>query len=290
MKFGAHQTFHLREGWLLKGLNSVKEHPNVFSSSNAVVELGVGKNMVESIEYWLKALQLITKKDSGYELTSIAQLISSNDPYLEQDGSLILCHYLLSTNKNEATTWYWFFNKFGATEFEVDSMKIYLQSYVHGQFEKVVNPNTLDKDISCLLRTYREPSYGDKETPETENPSPFAKFGFIGESNSKLKKNKLNISEVHPLVFIFLTYLFWKDELSSPKSIQIEEIVFKESSPCLSLGFSMDDCLLMIEQIEKDFPKYIQFSRTGGYMILNIDEKTSKTAMRDYYKLVSVGN
>lgn len=292
MKFGAHQTFHLREGWLLKGLNAIQEDPNIFSSEKATTTLGVGKNMVESIEYWLKATKLvnINKKSEGFELSSIAKLIKDNDPYLECDGTILLCHYLLATNADEATTWYWFFNKFAATEFEAESLKVYLQSYVQSVTEKANNQNTLEKDVTCLLRTYVEPNYQDKENPETVNPSPFSKFGLITQTDKKLKKSKLKVSDVHPLLFIFLCYLFWREELGSPKSMQLEEIATKDKSPGMVLGFSVDDTLSMIEIIERDFgDKYLQFSRTGGYMIITLAEKEAKNAMKDYYKDTSLG-
>ena len=290
MKFGAHQTFHLREGWLLKGLNAIQVDPKIFSTDQATTTLGVGKNMVEAIEYWLKATKLVNKKSDGFELSSIAKLIKDNDPYLECDGTIILCHYLLATNSEEATTWYWFFNKFAATEFEADSLKVYLQSYVQSLTDKSNNQNTLEKDVTCLLRTYMEPTYQDKENPETLNPSPFSKFGLITRSDKKLFKSKLKVSEVHPLVFIFLTYLFWKEELGSPKSMQLEEIVSKDKSPGMILGFSLDDTLTMIETIERDYnDSYLQFSRTGGYMIITLAEKEAKNAMKAYYQDSSLG-
>lgn len=290
MKFGAHQTFHLREGWLLKGLNAIQEDPKIFTSEKATTTLGVGKNMVESIEYWLKATKLVNKKTDGFELSSIAKLIKDNDPYLECDGTIILCHYLLATNSEEATTWYWFFNKFAATEFEADSLKVYLQSYVQSLTDKSNNQNTLEKDVTCLLRTYMEPIYLDKENPETLNPSPFSKFGLITRTDKKLHKSKLKVSEVHPLVFIYLSYLFWKEELGSPKSMQLEEIASKDKSPGMILGFSLDDTLTMIETIERDYTDtYLQFSRTGGYMIITLAEKEAKNAMKAYYQDSSLG-
>jgi hypothetical protein len=290
MKFGAHQTFHLREGWLLKGLNALHTDPKVFSSEDATTTLGVGKNMVESIDYWLRALRLIEKKTTGVELTSLAKMIKDNDPYLECDGTVVLCHYLLATNEAEATTWYWFFNKFAATEFEADSLKVYLQSYVQSLTDKANNQNTLERDVTCLLRTYMEPTYADKDNPETINPSPFSKFGLISSVDKKLKKNKFKLADVNPLVFVYLAYHFWKEELGSPKSIQLEELITKDKSPGMVLGFSLDDTLSMIESIERQYgDKYLQFSRTGGYMIITLSEKDVKNAMKDYYKALSMG-
>jgi hypothetical protein len=285
MKFGAHQTFHLREGWILKGLNAVAVDPEIFAADDAVVTLGVGKNQVDSIQYWLTALKLVEKKKSGFEMTALAKLVHQNDPYLELDGTLILTHYLLATNKEEATAWYWFFNKFAATEFEAESLKVYLHSFIQSQTDKSVKPETLARDIQVLIRTYRDADYGDKENPETENPSPFSKFAFISEVEGKFKRNKIRLNDLPVQVFVYLMYLFWKEELGSPKSIQLDEMVGKDCSPGMALGMSLDDMLSVVETIEREYPgKYLQFSRTGGYMILTINEKEAKSAMNHYYK------
>lgn len=283
MRFGAHQTFHLRDSWLIKGVDALAQNEAIFKKKDAVEVLGVGKNMVESIEYWMRALSLVIKEENKYYLTEIGQTIFENDPYLETDGSIILLHFLLSLNVEEATTFYWFFNKFGATEFDAESLNIYLQSFVQSQDIKV-NPNTLKKDINCLLRTYKEPQYKDKLNPETENPSPFAKFGLIREENKRLRRVSFKLADVHPLIFAYMTYLFWNDELLRAESFNLDELVKKEFSPGLVLGFTEDEVVNMVEKIETLYgDKYLSYSRTGGYFIVNLNRK-AESALLDYYK------
>ncbi len=48
-KFSGHQTFAFRYGWLEKGVHGVQECPALFSEDDALVRLGVGKNLVASI-------------------------------------------------------------------------------------------------------------------------------------------------------------------------------------------------------------------------------------------------
>ncbi|WP_412463325.1 DUF4007 family protein [Halobacteriovorax sp. RT-2-6] len=292
MRFGAHQTFHLRDTWLLKGYDALEVDNKLFKSTKAIETLGVGKNMVESIEYWMTALSLLVKGSEGHELTEIAASIFTNDQFLELDGSLILLHYLLVTNKEQATSFYWFFNNFAATEFDSDSLQVYLEAFVQSQ-DKKINPNTLKKDINCLLRTYREPIYKDKVTPESENPSPFSRFNLITADNKKFTKNKLRLSDIHPLVFIYLAYLFWNDVLMGAESFNLDELLKKEMSPGLVLGLNEDDIVQMIEEIEREYgDKYLTYSRTGGYFILNLKYKNAQKALEDYYNetLSRLGN
>ena len=57
--FGRHESFPLRFAWIAKGLGALRENPRVFTGEDATVVLGVGKNMVSSIRYWLQAASLV---------------------------------------------------------------------------------------------------------------------------------------------------------------------------------------------------------------------------------------
>ena len=59
--FGRHETFPLRYSWLTKGVQEFDKDPSIFTSkdNDATVKLGVGKNMVNSIRYWLLATQIL---------------------------------------------------------------------------------------------------------------------------------------------------------------------------------------------------------------------------------------
>lgn len=52
--FSGHESFACKSLWLKKGYDFVKNGHN-FNAQDAVVQLGVGKNMVASIRYWMKA-------------------------------------------------------------------------------------------------------------------------------------------------------------------------------------------------------------------------------------------
>lgn len=52
--FSGHETFQCRHLWLKKGYDFVKANRS-FNDEDAVLILGVGKNMVNSIRFWMKA-------------------------------------------------------------------------------------------------------------------------------------------------------------------------------------------------------------------------------------------
>lgn len=99
--FGRHETFALRYGWLTKGAQALMSGEPVFEAENATVLLGVGKNMVSSIRYWLQAARIICKAPEGWDLTVVGDKVFGDDgydPYLEDEATIWLIHWLIASN------------------------------------------------------------------------------------------------------------------------------------------------------------------------------------------------
>ena len=64
-KFSGHQTFTFRYGWLEKGVREVAADAAFFTRDDALVKLGVGKNMVASIHHWCLVTRMIEEKPSA---------------------------------------------------------------------------------------------------------------------------------------------------------------------------------------------------------------------------------
>ena len=108
-----HETFHLRDGWLYKGLNSLSEDTSALNQVGVHHSLGLGTNMLKSMVYWMQASGLVkqriktTSMPIGFKLTEFAIELMDNDPFLEDPATLWLLHIGLVTNKDLATFWYW---------------------------------------------------------------------------------------------------------------------------------------------------------------------------------------
>ncbi|MEJ7662184.1 MAG: DUF4007 family protein [Hymenobacter sp.] len=81
-----------------------------FNDADAVVRLGVGKNMVTSIRYWLRAFGLANDSD---ELLPVAhELLAAHglDPYIESEATVWYLHYLL-VRTGRASLYHFVFNE-----------------------------------------------------------------------------------------------------------------------------------------------------------------------------------
>ncbi len=283
MQFGGHQSFHLRDQWLSKGLNYVASSPDHFTNTGkAMEELGVGKNMVESIKYWLKATKLAKSEGTALSLSDLAQKIKTKDPYFELDGTLFLIHYLLGTNKKEGMAWHWFFNHFSAREFDMESLKNQFSAYIQTQTNKTITDKTLEKDLNCLLRMYQTMDWTGRNNPETDIPSPWTQYSWVEKRGTNFVRNTLNVADMNKHIFAFILYIFWKENLGRPESVQLEDLTLKELSPGRVFCFSMEEMSDLMDTGSK--ADYLDYSRTGGYFIIHPNESNLKKALNNYYR------
>lgn len=104
-RFAGHETFPLRYGWLKKAVDGVADDPELFTRDDALVTLGVGKNMVRAIGHWALANRVLeedadTPNNRGRKLrlTPLGKFVFGRggiDPYLEEPASLWLLHWQL---------------------------------------------------------------------------------------------------------------------------------------------------------------------------------------------------
>jgi len=86
--FGRHETFSLRYAWLTKVFQAFMKKKTIFSSDEATIELGVGKNMVNAIKYWLRAASMLEENSEGLDATELGTALFSEkgwDQYLDKN-------------------------------------------------------------------------------------------------------------------------------------------------------------------------------------------------------------
>ncbi len=99
-RFGGHQSFALRFAWLPKAVAAIEAGRDVFTDPlNGVVELGLGKNMVEALRCWVEAYGVAERRE-GWSLTMPGSAIfgvGGWDPFLEDVQTLWWLHWTIST-------------------------------------------------------------------------------------------------------------------------------------------------------------------------------------------------
>lgn len=155
--FGRHATFPLRYAWLTKGVRAIDENPDIFGAPEAaMVELGVGRNMVSAIQYWLQATRVVDFSAEHPDITplGVALLGDQGDCYLEDQATLWVIHWLIASNPELATGFYWFFNHFSMPRFREAEMRQTLTDFATQALQVRRSVSTLKSDCSTLLRMY----------------------------------------------------------------------------------------------------------------------------------------
>lgn len=291
MKFRAHDTFFIRKGWLNKGMRNVNADPSVFmgTNGNPMDVLGIGANMVKALRYWLQAVKLTSEPTSGRReqtFTEFGQVVFDNDPYMEEMGTLWLLHYMLSTNIDDATAWYYFFNEFKMTEFSKDDFVKQLTNYIRINGEEV-SERSLEDDYNCIINTYvpRIKSSPEKVQPESNIDCPLGELGLIDISNKKEKLYKKSVPKkdtLHPLVLLAVIL----DQSKGETSIKISSI---QNDVC-NAGkiFNLDIITLTNLLYKIELLDYIKVVRTAGLDIIRIEKPMSfLECVQEYYNSIN---
>ena len=167
-RFSGHETFHCRHFWLKKAFDFIDQGKK-FKDSEAVVDLGVGKNMVGSMNHWLKAFGLLD--DKSLELTTLSNFLfgyKGADLFLENENTFWLLHYQLQ-KINYSSIYHLAFHQFRKTRVSFDFTALGLSEYLIRQCminEIPFSENTIRNDVKVFLRSYLPPSRGAKSLEE----------------------------------------------------------------------------------------------------------------------------
>ncbi|MBZ0108226.1 MAG: DUF4007 family protein [Candidatus Scalindua rubra] len=153
LTFFGHESFVCKQFWLKKGYDFLKKQ-KIFNTDAAVVELGVGKNMVNAIRFWLKSFGLLNDSDNINDLAKFLFGEKGSDPFIEDFGTVWLLHYyLIKTNK--ASIYNMIFNEFRKERLEFTRNQ--LHNFIKRKCEEYdfnYNENTVNSDIKIFFKSF----------------------------------------------------------------------------------------------------------------------------------------
>lgn len=247
-KFTGHDTFPLRYGWLYKAVNYLNLGGNMQTSSElkareAIVALGVGKNMVNAIRYWAEASSVIDKNNTknyiNYSVSSNGKYLFDSDPYLEHIGSIWLIHFWLNFNDAYLTSYRYFFNYSNVQHFEKAKLLIECSEDARKLVTNDIgNESTLKKDIDCFLNTYCKKLKNSSKKKTTINEdyfiSPLSELNLIQDNGGGFYiSNLAERTELPIAIFIYglirFTQLETKD--SNTNLVDFDSLLTKPCSP-----------------------------------------------------------
>lgn len=276
--FSGHESFYCKSLWLKKGYDFVKSDNN-FNAEDAVVHLGVGKNMVAAIRYWLRAFGLLEEGN----LTKIADFIfdsnKGKDPFIEDLGTLWLLHYMLVKTELASIYKLFFvdFHKEKNNEFTRDHLQHFIKrKNGETEYAHLYNENTVKRDIGVLLQNYVMPK---QDRPNEDFVALLLNLNLIRQSESDNKTLYFNIkgrSELVPEIFLYAIV----DDINSEQIISFERLMDVALIFCLSKSELIDTILLLVEK----YPQHLRYTDDGGIkQLFFLKEIDKKELLEKYY-------
>lgn len=291
MPFAKHETFHIREGWLYKGMDAVRHDPCIFLADDASERLGLGKNMVRALRFWMAATGLTEEyredRRTQQRLTApFGQLVWEHDRYLEEDGTLWLIHYHLVRDREGATTWYWFFNHFSQPVFDQHSFTSTLQSWVIGR-SKPVSENSLKRDFDCLIRTYL-PSR-QARSPEDLLECPLSQLGLLAEADNgqarRYRLLRLDATRIHPLILLYVLLQWQQHNQPEARQVGLAQVLTAQANAGRVFNLSRASLSSGLTRLNDEHPSLaVRLTRTAGLDQLTLPRATPDQVLIRYFE------
>jgi hypothetical protein len=166
-RFSGHESFVCRYGWLPKVFRAVISNPSLFKDEDlAITTLGIGRNMVKSLQFWGEVSSTISPLGNGkFEAGLIGACLLNEDgwdPYLESLESLWLIHWQLSTNSGMAA-WNEVFGEGKLIRFDRQGLINALKERSTA-VSRTLAPSTLEQHAAIFIQSYYQTERGLDDT------------------------------------------------------------------------------------------------------------------------------
>jgi len=271
-KFAGHQTFSFRYGWLEKGVKAAADDSLVFSDKGrAMVRLGVGKNMVQSIQYWCQVTQLlearVEDRKSRFAPSDLARrLFLGSDPwdeFLEDDGSLWLIHWLLTSYPIHKTIWQVLFSQFHRSDFTRKELIGFIISLAARDGVPVAE-SVISRDVDCFLRTYlpgKSKKMAGVPSEETYD-CPLIELGLIQScGDDEFYRFLVGTKPSLPsAIFGFALLQYFRTLSDGRNTFSVQECMYGLNSPGQIFKLDENSLIEYVEELE---------TSTGGMLVMD---------------------
>lgn len=275
-------------------MTAVAQNPALFASTDAMAELGVGKNMVDSIRHWCVASGLIDGEKrnglkTGYMPTALASALMLEekwDSYFEDAASLWLIHWMIASRPYPCTTWHWLFNHWHGLEFTKEQVFKELNNWAQKHGLKQVSESTLTRDIDVCLRTYVQARHARASLMEETLDCPLTELGLIHELHDG-KSFRFTRGEQPTLpneILLFAINGFLEARTSKTNSLALEQLLYSPGSPGRVFKLSEDSMVRRLEGIAELTKGDFRYDETAGMKQLYVSQRRTGFAwLQQYY-------
>ncbi|MGB7157400.1 MAG: DUF4007 family protein [Tepidisphaeraceae bacterium] len=267
-RFSGHETFPCRYAWLPKAFGEIRQNPKALADDQeAMIALGVGKNMVRAIRFWLQIAGMAAAGSGGsFTPTPFGKAVLSprgEDPFLEDIRTLWLIHWQIATHVEQPLfAWEFLLNRWPHPEF---SRSVALAAFKHEArlLGKDLSEITLEQHFDVFLHSY-VPTRGRKgEVLEDNLDCPLVELELIqrtgerptgkqGHREAVYAFRREEKPEITPPLFIYCLDDFWRRWRPSEQTLTLKDVALAPGSPGQIFKLPEDDVRDRLERIGSD--------------------------------------
>lgn len=288
-RFSGHETFPCRYAWLPKAFRALKANERAFADEEAaIVELGVGKNMVRAMRFWVQIAGVATPTNGGYAVTDFGRAIFDTDgydPYLEDVRTLWLIHWQISTQGSEPLfAWDFLLNRWQYPEISrTEVLRAFRQEA--DRLDRKLSDVTLQQHFDTFLHTYVPTRSPKGDIREDNLDCPLIELDLIQKVGERTldKTGKREIvyafrreskPEISTELFLYCLHDFWQKHHPNERSLTFRHVAVVPGSPGQILKLPESDIRDRLEQITEDSHGMFQYRDSAAMQQITMQEDT----------------
>lgn len=269
--FSGHEKFECKIDWITKGLNAFSQNKQILNLTNieeGIETLGLGINMIKSLNHWMHVLGLMEESD----LTELGHTLLEKDPYLENNDTLWLLHWNIVKSQKRATLYNLFFNTIYPYKFTREHILSQIISWLKNK-DINLSQTTLKSDIDVFVRMYK--------SSDSQNLSLnlFSELKLITEQAPGIYTLNINaatdISD-YAFIYILMDYIDILNN-ATPESISMDDLQRGKVSLQKSLCIGESTLYNKIHRLEQLTKGNLAYSEASGIRQIYINRSLNKT-------------
>jgi hypothetical protein len=294
--YTGHESFPLRISWLPKAVAALEAGIDPFSDTReGMTRLGLGKNMIQSLAYWVVVTRLAEKTVDGLQLTNFAKQTlsraSGSDPFLENTQTLWLLHWNLCQGWREEGrlrqpyAWFYFANKLTDDEFASSTT---IEQYASGPLSRSTGKElahaTLRQHFEIFVKTYvAGTTQGARSSPEEVLDSPLTTLSLIKENGDRkildgkretvYRVNNAAKPTISKETFRHCLHEWWTANHPADLTLTVRQIAAEDNSPGRCFRLPETAIYEMLTTLSNSFSSEFQTSETRQQRAVSRGEK-----------------
>ncbi|MER8944076.1 DUF4007 family protein [Mesorhizobium sp. M0915] len=265
-RFSGHESFACRYAWLPKAYRAISKNPAIFfDEEQAMVELGVGKNMVRSLRFWVDVMGVASPTgDKQHRLTDFGHAVFAADgldPYLEDARTLWLLHWNTSSKSSPALfAWHYLIGQWPYPEFtRTEALQAFKrQSAKLGHKHSDV---TLSQHLDVFIHTYHATT-GGKISVEDSLDGPLVPLNLLmptgerrvegGRWETVFSFRREAKPEITQSLFEYCVLDFWERSSPDENTLGLRSVASAPGSPGQVFKLNEEDVRGRLEDLSSN--------------------------------------